>query len=242
MGCVKRLVLPHAFNLRDLGGYQTKDGKLVRWHKLYRADALCALTAEEWKTLYDLGVRTVVDLRSTSETETMPDCVPEGMQWVHCPMQAEELDYENLDEGAMASFRRSMADSYTDMVKKTPHLISKALCTTVNGLQTGAVLFHCTAGKDRTGVLAAALLHLLGVGDADILADYTVSEIYNRGGLQKVAATLPNFEELLPLLSSAPEHMEPLLAYFHEHNLTEALQEYGFGAAELELLKVSVLE
>ena len=63
MGCVKRLILPHAFNVRDLGGFMTKDGKTVRWQKLYRADALCALTEAEWQTLFDGGVRTVVDLR-----------------------------------------------------------------------------------------------------------------------------------------------------------------------------------
>lgn len=241
MDCVKHILLPHAFNVRDLGGFVTESGKTVRWHKLYRADGLYELTDEEWKTLYDLGVRTVVDLRSLSETETMPDRVPEGISWVHCPLQAEEMDFQNLDRGAMASFRRSMAESYTDMVTKTPQLLAKALCAVVNGLQNGAVIFHCTAGKDRTGVLAASILHLLGANDADILADYMVSELYNRGGLQKIAAVLPNYNDLLPLLSSAPEHMEPLLLYFNTNDFAALMAENGFDNNKLCALRKQLL-
>lgn len=241
MGCVKRLILPHAFNVRDLGGFMTKDGKTVRWQKLYRADALCALTEAEWQTLFDGGVRTVVDLRSRSETEMMPDRVPAGISWVHCPLQAEDMDFQNLDEGAMASFRRSMAESYTDMVTKTPQLLAKALCTVADGVQHGAVIFHCTAGKDRTGVLAASIFHLLGAYNDDILADYMVSELYNRGGVQRVAHTLPNFQDLLPLLSSVPENMEPLLAFFQENDFPALLAEHGFGEAHLQTLRAELL-
>lgn len=241
MDCVKRLILPHAFNVRDLGGFLTKDGKTVRWQKLYRADALCALTEEEWKILSEKGVRTVVDLRSLYETETMPDRVPDGISLVHCPLQAENLDFQNADTGALAAFRRSMAESYTDMVTKTPQLLANALCTVANSVKNGAVIFHCTAGKDRTGVLAASILHLLGVYDADILADYMVSELYNRGGVQRVAHTLPNFQDLLPLLSSVPENLEPLLEYFGTHDLPALLAANGFGAAELQGLREAML-
>lgn len=241
MDCVKRLILPHAFNVRDLGGYVTESGKTVRWQKLYRADALCALTEAEWQTLSRKGVRTVVDLRSLYETEMMPDGVPNGISWVHCPLQSENLDFQNADTGALAAFRRSMAESYTDMVTKTPQLLAKALCTVADGVQCGAVIFHCTAGKDRTGVLAASILHLLGAYDADILADYMVSELYNRGGVQRVAHTLPNFQDLLPLLSSVPENMEPLLEFFREHDFPALLAEHGFGEAELQDLREAML-
>lgn len=80
MQAVKHIPLPHAANVRDVGGILNEDGKLVRWGRLYRADALNALTAEEWQTLFDYGVRTVVDLRSKSEAISMPDRVPEGIR------------------------------------------------------------------------------------------------------------------------------------------------------------------
>ena len=127
MDCIKHLILPHAFNVRDMGGILTESGRAVQWNRLFRADALSALDTAEWQTLYKKGVRTVVDLRSLSETETFPDRVPDGIALHHCPMQEENLDIHNLDEGAAAAFRRSMSECYADMIRKTPHLLCAAL-------------------------------------------------------------------------------------------------------------------
>lgn len=241
MDCIKHLILPHAFNVRDMGGIVTKSGRAVRWNRLFRADALSALDAEEWQVLYQKGVRTVVDLRSLSETETFPDRVPSGIALCHCPMQEENLDIHNLDEGAAAAFRRSMSECYADMVRKTPHLLCTALHTVKTGLRDGAVIFHCTAGKDRTGVLAAVLLTILGAYDADILADYEVSNTYNRNGLHKILESMPNYEEMLPMLSSAPAHMEALLQYFRDNDLFAILAENGFSQADCAELRELVL-
>lgn len=240
MDCIKHLILPHAANLRDMGGLQTQDGHFIRWHRLYRADALSALTPDEWETLYARGIRTVVDLRSRSETVSMPDRVPDGILWVHCPLQTEQLDLAHLDEGAAAAFRRSMAESYTDILDKTPQLLAAAVQTVADRLAEGAVLFHCTAGKDRTGVLAATLLHILGAYDADILAEYEVSATLNRAGLQKIVAQMPNYEEILPLLSSARENMEPLLARFHTMDLESHLCKNGLSETAFGVLRTAL--
>lgn len=241
MDCIKHLILPHAYNVRDMGGILTESGRAVRWNRLFRADALSALDGTEWQTLYEKGVRTVVDLRSLSETETFPDRVPDGITLYHCPMQEENLDIHNLDEGAAAAFRRSMSECYADMIRKTPHLLCAALHTVKNGLQNGAVIFHCTAGKDRTGVLAAVILTILGAYDADILADYEVSNTYNRNGLHRILESMPNYEELLPMLSSAPEHMEKLLLYFRENDLFSVLAENGFTDTDCAELRELLL-
>lgn len=241
MDCIKHLILPHAFNVRDMGGILTESGRAVRWNRLFRADALSALDSAEWQTLYEKGVRTVVDLRSLSETETFPDRVPDSITLYHCPMQEENLDIHNLDEGAAAAFRRSMSECYADMVRKTPHLLCAALHTVKDALQDGAVIFHCTAGKDRTGVLAAVILTILGAYDADILADYEVSNTYNRNGLHRILESMPNYEELLPMLSSAPEHMEKLLLYFRENDLFSVLAENGFTDTDCAELRELLL-
>lgn len=241
MNCVKHLILSRAYNVRDMGGIQTESGKTVRWNRLFRADALSSLTPAEWQTLYEKGVRTVIDLRSLSETETFPDRVPDGIRLCHCPMQEENLDIHNLDEGAAAAFRRSMSECYADMIRKTPHLLCAALHTVKAGLKDGAVIFHCTAGKDRTGVLAAVILTILGAYDSDILADYEVSNTYNRNGLHKLLENLPNYEEMLPMLSSAPEHMDALLQFFHENNLFSVLAENGFTDADCGELRELLL-
>ena len=132
MQAVKHIPLPHAANVRDVGGILNEDGKLVRWGRLYRADALNALTAEEWQTLFDYGVRTIVDLRSKSEAISMPDRVPEGIRYLHRPMQEEDLNVQNLSGDAAAAFRRSMEQCYTDMVLETPHLLCAALSAVRN--------------------------------------------------------------------------------------------------------------
>lgn len=242
MDYIKHLILPHATNVRDLGGLQTQSGKAVRWNRLFRADALSALDETEWQTLYQKGIRTVVDLRSLAETELFGDCVPQGISWVHCPLQEENLNIYDLDEGAAAAFRRSMADCYTDIAAKTPQLLCAALHAVVKGLEKGAVIFHCTAGKDRTGVLAATLLYLLGAYECDIVADYEVSNTYNRNGLHKMLEELPNYDELLPMLNSDPENIQALLIYYNQTDILSRLAENGFGEAEVQALRAAVLE
>lgn len=242
MDCIKHLILPHATNIRDLGGLQTQSGKAVRWNKLFRADALSALDATEWQTLYQKGIRTVVDLRSLAETEMFQDRATQGISWVHCPLQAENLNIYDLDEGAAAAFRRSMADCYTDIAAKTPQLLCAALRAVVKGLEKGAVIFHCTAGKDRTGVLAATLLYLLGAYECDIVADYEVSNTYNRQGLHKMLEELPNYDELLPMLNSNPENIQALLIYYNQTDILSLFAENGFGEADIQALRAAVLE
>ena len=241
MDCIKHLILPHAFNVRDMGGILTESGRAVQWNRLFRADALSALDTAEWQTLYKKGVRTVVDLRSLSETDTFPDRVPDGIALHHCPMQEENLDIHNLDEGAAAAFRRSMSECYADMIRKTPHLLCAALHTVKDALPNGAVVFHCTAGKDRTGVLAAVILTILGAYDSDILADYEVSNTYNRNGLHRLLESMPNYEEMLPMLSSAPAHMDALLQFFHENDLFSVLAENGFTSVDCAELRERLL-
>lgn len=241
MQAVKHIPLPHVANVRDVGGILNEDGKLVRWGRLYRADALNALTAEEWQTLFDYGVRTVVDLRSRSEAISMPDRVPEGIRYLHRPMQEEDLNVQNLSGDAAAAFRRSMEQCYTDMVLETPHLLCAALSAVTEGLSQGAVLFHCTAGKDRTGVLAAVVLFLLGVYESDIVADYEVSNTYNRTGLQRALRELPNYEELLPMLSSKPEHIRALLLELNKMDLPRYLSKNGFSKEQQDALRRQML-
>lgn len=242
MECIKHLVLPHATNIRDLGGLMTQDGRCVRWNRLFRADALSALDETEWQTLYQKGIRTVIDLRSLAETEMFPDRVPEGISWVHCPLQEEDLNIYDLDEGAAAAFRKSIADCYTDIAAKSPQLLCAALREAVQGLENGAVIFHCTAGKDRTGVLAATLLYLLGAYECDIVADYEVSNTYNRNGLHKMLEEMPNYDELLPMLNSDPENIRALLIYYNRTDILSLLRQNGFGEEEIKGLRAAVLE
>ena len=243
MECVKRLVLPHAANIRDMGGFVTKNGKAVRWNRLFRADALSALTESEWQALWDKGVRTVIDLRSGAEVRMFPDHVPQGMTFAHCPLFEDDVDMQNLDTGAAAAFRKSMVESYIGVARDTPWLLGAALHTVSEGLKNGAVIFHCTAGKDRTGILAATILYLLDAYACDIMADYEVSNTYNRDGLHKSLESQANYDELLPLLNSNPDNIRALLLYYEQQaDLRTDLSLNGFSEADLADLRAAVLE
>lgn len=239
---IKRIRLEHAFNIRDLGGLETADGSVIRWNRLYRGDCLAFLSAKEWKKLENCGIVSVIDLRSRSETLLMKDQVPDTMQYFHCPLQKEEIDFENAAESASKAFTKSLADGYQKILTDSPSLAAGAVKTVIQCLKKGGVLFHCTAGKDRTGVLSAILLTLLGAAREDIVAEYQVSFTFNQQGINKAAMELPDYQSMLPMLGSDAGHMEQLLDLFEELHLDSYLIKHGLPGSELALLKELVLE
>ena len=234
---IRRLRLQHAFNVRDLGGYETRDGSYTRWNVLYRADSLSGLDDEEWNILKAAGIRTVIDLRSKSEAQEQPEQVPEPIRYYHCPLQEEQISMGDIEASALAAFTQSLEEGYRLMVKNNGSLIAAALRTLIRGLSQGAVLFHCTAGKDRTGTLAALLLTCLGVSDEDITADYQISYTLNHRGINRMMEKMPGMEHMFPMLKSDPETMTSLLKYIHELNLNDYLLHNGLTSEELEQLK-----
>lgn len=238
----KRIILTNAFNVRDLGGYTGEDGNITKWNQLIRSDGISKLNEQDWDILVKKGVRTVIDLRSISETKMQPDVVPSAVTYVHCPLQKEDLDINNPTKSVANAFSKSLTQGYQSIVCDGIDLLVNALKQVIRGLESGAVLFHCSAGKDRTGVLAAVLLYLLGVEDEDIIADYQVSYTYNRRGINEAAKSLPNYEDFKMFLYSNPEYMETLLAYFGETDLSKTLYEAGLQKKEVKRLKNIILD
>jgi protein-tyrosine phosphatase len=167
----RHIVLEEAVNFRDLGGYATADGRHVRWRTLYRADGLSRLTPGDYDVLRDLGVTTVLDLRSTAEfemgsfpIETFP------VSFHHLPIVEEMIDPRKyrLAPG-------KLGERYEEMARLGSGQIATALGILADPASHPAV-FHCAIGKDRTGILAAVTLALLGVPDETIVADYVLSE------------------------------------------------------------------
>lgn len=233
----RRIYLQNAFNVRDIGGYRAENGKTVKWNALFRGDGLCALTPEEWTQLEDRGIRTVIDLRSLSETTTHGYKVPDAISYRHCPLQEEDIHIDNPLASAQNAFGRSLTQGYRSMAGEYTQLLAAALEQVAKGLEKGAVLFHCTAGKDRTGVLAAVLLYLLGAEAEDIIADYQVSYTYNRKGVNKMLEQFPQLEQMKPFLYSNAESMEELLVYLEEVNIRKLLADCGFTDEKTAKLK-----
>ena len=233
---LKRIPLEGVSNLRDLGGYATQGGS-TRWHTCYRCDLpLC--TKEGWNTLYDVyGVRCIIDLRSSAETKYQtytyehPD-----MALLHHPLIKEDIDLKNMSGAEV--FQRSMADSYLLMVETNPEGVVAILEDIAKYLQKGAVIYHCTAGKDRTGIITFFLYSLVGVASADIMADYQVSSTYNYYGNGSTNNLLKDLQkENTTWMHSQPENLGSLFAYFMEHDMESWLMEHGMKQESINQIK-----
>ena len=193
---IRRLRLGCIHNVRDLGGYGTEHGGITRWNTIYRAGNLSQADAADWSILQEAGIKTILDLRSSSEVSSQPDQAPEDIQWFHMPLQTEQIDVDNLSESAKQAFEKSLKEGYLVMAGQNATMLAAALKKLTDCLNQGAVLFHCSAGKDRTGVLASVILYLCGVDPEDIVADYQVSYTYNQKGLNQLVKHMPGYEQI----------------------------------------------
>jgi protein-tyrosine phosphatase len=178
-----RVVVASA-NLRDLGGLPTGDGGEVRRGRLFRSGHLHELTVAELATLRGLGLRTVVDLRRPVEVDERPTPTLDGVRRVHVSTSADDNEFAvvaaNMTDPAMADRAAGLARAYNrSIVVHHLHRYVPAFEVLVDPA-AGPALFHCTAGKDRTGFVAAALLGMLGVDDEHILADHELSDEIRR--------------------------------------------------------------
>lgn len=179
----RRIVMAGAGNLRDLGGYQSSDGRTVRWGVLYRSDSLHRLTRRDLATFARMGLRTLIDFRSEAERTTRPNRLPadHGIRVVEIPIFDEHNNFmvelrERYERRDLAGIDpvAVLSAAYEEFVANfTPayrRYIGELLAA-----KGAPLLFHCTAGKDRTGFAAAITLRLLGVPEETILADYLLS-------------------------------------------------------------------
>lgn len=170
--------LNQAMNSRDLGGYQTQDGKTVKWGRLFRADSLSSLDSHDQKVMQSLHIQTVCDLRSRFEQHMAPDQVPAGMKVIDCHVYPEDHDEnEQLSFNDLPHGHTSFAGIYQSTLLSTHSqaMFARVLHATLDLGDQSALVFHCSAGKDRTGMMAALILTLLGVDDETIIRDYLLT-------------------------------------------------------------------
>ena len=230
----QRIALETAHNVRDLGGYQTADG-LVTTSRFIRSDCFMPLGEADARILFDLNVRTVIDLRNRAERDKIPSnlsAYPE-VDYIVLPIYPEESIQQ--DWSKMTSGNFTMGVLYIDMLDNQHQSIRKFFeCAAA--AQPGRILFHCSAGKDRTGLLSALLLKLSGVNDADIVQDYALTEILLAKILPALKATsgIPAASNSFvdEMLGSKPANMVRLLAHLRE--------KYGTAESYLNAIGVSV--
>jgi protein-tyrosine phosphatase len=168
-----RSLLDGASNFRDLGGYPTADGRVVRNGMVFRSGALHALTDADQERLQELGVRVAVDLRPTEEQEAEPTNAA-FLRILHVPLLRGE---RTSGPEAMASGEGYLRDRYGEIVLDRASDIGTILRSFAQQDGLPAVI-HCAAGKDRTGVVSAMVLLALGVDDETVLDDYELTSEY----------------------------------------------------------------
>lgn len=248
MNDLKHIPLQGAKNTRDMGGYPTTDGRVTRWGMLYRSDALNELTENDWNVLRKRKIKTIIDLRSLTEANAAPIIPPEGIDYYHDSLMS-ELDGK-LKSLSQNTIIQSMKLDYEKTLFGNLSCAAKVLNTILDGMDKGAVIFLCSAGKDRTGIIAALVLYLCGVAREDIIADYIVSSTYNANGINRKMANLPpeylkaipDMELLKDCLASKPETITALLDAMEHRDIQTLLAENGFPAESQKQLVFAFTE
>lgn len=209
------LGLEGTYNVRDIGGYRTVDGGTTRWRTLFRADSLHRLLPTAQETLLMHGVRTVLDLRRADEHQVAPTAL------AHVP----NVTYHQISllpdaPPARGVQPRPLLDLYRLILDERQGQMLLALRTLAAPTALPAVV-HCSAGKDRTGLVIALLLSLLGVPPDTIVADYALSAQYLVGTFidemrQRAARRGIPWEWYQDQVVCAPEFMQQTLAYLDE--------------------------
>jgi protein-tyrosine phosphatase len=181
----RHLPFDAVFNFRDLGGYATADGRRVKWRTLFRADGVHRLSIDD---LSSLGVRTVLDLRTPEEHERAR-FTHDSVTSHHLPILQASWDRDvftgDLDPVEFLS------DRYVEMLDEGREAIGRALHILADP-DAFPLVFHCAAGKDRTGVVAAIVLSVLGIGDDVIATDYSLSRLGMGRFKEWIIATYPD--------------------------------------------------
>ena len=240
-------------NFRDLGGYETADGRRLAWSTVYRADGLDRLTGRDSETLYDLGIKLLCDLRTDAEVEARPDPMLEGIVYCHMPIFAKDplgraaaiFNRHRLDVMFKEFYRTAIVDAGAPVLGEVLRLIADPANL--------PLVIHCAGGKDRTGVAAALLLHVCGVPRDVIVADYSLTNLSIDKTLSNIrqvfGGTKPpgglRIEQLYPVLSARPELIEQALT--HIDASYGSIDQYLRGPAGLsdrdaEAIRVNLLQ
>ncbi|MGR8919218.1 MAG: tyrosine-protein phosphatase [Gammaproteobacteria bacterium] len=207
--------LDGARNVRDLGGLDTLDGRRTRRGRVFRGDGLSRLSDADLERVGALGIRTIIDLRYRRERERAPDRLPAASPpaLIHrgiAPRGSLEV-FEALNHrGAdAATATRLMCDNYARM----PFEHAAEFRAVLHDLMAPASaphLIHCTSGKDRTGIVVALLLRVVGVDDAAIVADFALSNVEH----QPVDVFEPQADPaaVAVIMSAAPQFLDAALA------------------------------
>ena len=244
----RHIKLDKVINFRDIGGYKTRDGKTVAWRRIFRSGELSKMSPNDHTHLCEkIALNSVLDLRSPTETkqQTCP-LIESGVSYYSIPLMTDSGNREEGDK-FFAKFT-NMGQFYLYFVGhiECGKRIVEAL-EVVADPQKHPIVFHCALGKDRTGIIAAILLSILGVEDSDIIDDYSLTNpfmeetrtrVVNNPETPQVIKDLPDFA-----WRAKPESMEWFLNTLRKEygSIHGYLESMGAGVPLINRLKKALL-
>lgn len=225
---IKRLPLKKLFNTRDLGGLPTEDGRVIKHGKLIRSGKLYKIPTKTVETLKNYGVKTVIDLRIYTEQEDAPDTLWEGVKYVHLPvlctatpgitrersMRSTMVKESKRIKKEFGTADNYMAEMYCSILlnEEPQQLLKQALRLIIEN--EDCILWHCSGGKDRAGVIAMLVESLLGVSEKVIIQDYVTSHrfqrarfFWNRAALVIAPCSLRFKKILFGMMAAKPQYL-----------------------------------
>ena len=236
------LPLEGTYNTRDIGNYPASRGRKTQTHRFLRSDSTENLTEQDMEFLQNYGLSAVFDLRSSVELKANPSPL-EKEPWI------DYYHFELLDhlfsEGNGAVYPASLFEMYQDLLDTSVSVFVR-IFQTAAAYPKQTILYNCTAGKDRTGILTFLLLDVAGVSDDQIIEDYAVSgKNIIRKFEQHLELSNPERDAKLQHLFGSPAGaMEKTIAYFRNtyHNAREYLSSAGLSKTSLDLVEKALLE
>lgn len=246
----RRLIgLEAVHNFRDLGGYPTADGRSTKWRTLFRADGLYRLRGEDdMSRVKQLGLRSVIDLRTEREQREQGIFPTDDIEVTFHHLSIVDVTWSDTETPVFDDEVEFLVWGYRDMLEIGAGRFADAMNVLAQSESLPAV-FHCAAGKDRTGVLAALLLSSLGVDDAHICADYGLTQDavqrsiawskVHRPELAERYATIPK-----AYLAADPRAMQVILAELAQQHgsVRNYVREIGVADATIDALGNLLLE
>ena len=244
----RHIALRAVHNFRDLGGYPTNSGKQTKWRTLFRADGLYRLDKHDLAQLRELQLRTVIDLRTERERTERGVFPVQHMALQTHHLSIVDVTWSDGDTPQIEDAVEFLVWGYREMLEIGALRFADAL-QLLSQEDVLPAVFHCAAGKDRTGILAALLLASIGVSDDVICADYGLTQEAMARTIAWAQVHLPEmarrYADINPVfLAADPKAMEIILGDLHGKygSVSEYIKHIGVGDETIRRLKHSLLE
>ncbi len=223
---ITKSMLKTTQNTRELGGYVIRDGLATKRNSLWRSDVQNYPSEEDFELLKERGITTILDLRGDKDIARKPSGFAnvEGFTYINCPIVEGSGVPESVEAVPVSYMKIAQAEN-----------MAKVFCTIANA--KSGVMFNCTAGKDRTGVVSAILLLHAGVSDEDIIENYVLTREYGRERLELVHKNFPEVD--MNIVTPREWFMEEFLKLFRAKFGTteEYFKNLGLSEEEIEHIR-----